>query len=230
VTFLIVSQGGDAPAGGGYAASEAGDEAIVLRLRESYDGAEPAASSLAAAALLQLARLTGADGAAPDDARSRARATAAAFADRLRGEPLAMPLLAAVASTDDAAAEAQIVIVGRRGSAAADALADAAFAVFMPGRSVLHLDLSDGGCKSVWEGHNPAAVALAAPHAAETATGDVAVALVCARQACRPPVRDAAALEALLRAVAAEAAGSGTAPGTFAPFDITKAFKPRTEE
>jgi uncharacterized protein YyaL (SSP411 family) len=214
----------DAPPGGGYAASEAGDEAIVIRLRESYDSAEPAASSLAAAAWLQLARLTGADGAAPDDARSRARATAAAFADRLRGQPLAMPLLAAVASTDDAAAEAQLVIVGRRGSAAADALADAAFSVFMPGRSVLHLDLEDAGCTAFWERCNPAALALAAPHAAETAGGGAAVALLCARQACRPPVRDATSLEALLKTVAAEAAGSAA---RFTPLDIAGAFKPR---
>jgi uncharacterized protein YyaL (SSP411 family) len=214
----------DAPAGGGYAASEAGDDAILLRLRESYDGAEPAASSLAAAAWLQLARLLGHDGTSPDDARSRARATTAAFADRLRSEPLAMPALAAYASTDGAAAEAQIIIVGRRGSAAAEALADAAFSVFLPGRSVIHVDLEDAPCTEFWRGASAGALRLAEQHAADVAGGAGAVALVCARQACRPPVHDAAALEVLLRSLADEAARSGGAGPAVSRFDLSKAF------
>jgi hypothetical protein len=46
-------------AGGAYFNSEAGDPSILLRMKEDYDGAEPAASSIAAANLWRLAGLSG---------------------------------------------------------------------------------------------------------------------------------------------------------------------------
>ena len=145
-----------------------------------------------------------------------------------------MPALAAYASSDDTSAEAQIIIVGRRGSAAAEALADAAFSVFLPGRSVIHVDLEDADCTGFWRGANGEALRLAEQHAADVAGGAAAVALVCARQSCRPPVRDAAALEALLRSLADEAArscaGAGTAGPTVSRFDLSKAFAKPTAE
>lgn len=42
------------PAGGYFSAAE-GDSSILLRLKEDYDGAEPAASSIAAVNLFKLA-------------------------------------------------------------------------------------------------------------------------------------------------------------------------------
>ncbi len=47
---------------GGYFNSQAGDAAIVLRLKEDYDGAEPAASSVAAMNLLRFAAMLGESG------------------------------------------------------------------------------------------------------------------------------------------------------------------------
>lgn len=46
-------------AGGAYFNPEAGDPSILLRMKEDYDGAEPAASSIAAANLWRLAGLSG---------------------------------------------------------------------------------------------------------------------------------------------------------------------------
>ena len=46
---------------GGYFSVAGGDVSILLRQKEDYDGAEPAASSIAAANLFQLAALSSAD-------------------------------------------------------------------------------------------------------------------------------------------------------------------------
>ncbi len=71
---------------GGYFSSAAGDTALVLRLKDDYDGAEPSANSLAASNLLRLA------GALHDDRhRRRALRTLAAFRSRWLGAPYAVP-------------------------------------------------------------------------------------------------------------------------------------------
>lgn len=44
-------------AAGGYFQTSGGDASVLLRLKEDYDGAEPAASSVAATNLLRLAAL-----------------------------------------------------------------------------------------------------------------------------------------------------------------------------
>ncbi|MBL9187854.1 MAG: thioredoxin domain-containing protein [Opitutaceae bacterium] len=71
---------------GGYFNSAAGDASIVLRLKEDYDGAEPAPSSVAAMNLLRLATLL------HDDARrARGRQTIEAFRAQWSRAPHAMP-------------------------------------------------------------------------------------------------------------------------------------------
>jgi uncharacterized protein YyaL (SSP411 family) len=71
---------------GGYFNSAAGDASIVLRLREDYDGAEPAPSSMAALNLLRLAALW------HDDARrERGVRCIEAFRAQWTGAPHAMP-------------------------------------------------------------------------------------------------------------------------------------------
>jgi uncharacterized protein YyaL (SSP411 family) len=83
------------------------DPSVLLRMKEDYDGAEPAPSSVAALNLLTLAHLTG-DSAYED----RAREAIEAFGGRLEDMGRGVPFMAAALSTSIAEAE-QIVIVGR---------------------------------------------------------------------------------------------------------------------
>jgi uncharacterized protein YyaL (SSP411 family) len=216
----------DRPGAGGYFGSTAGDAAILLRLKEDYDGAEPSASARAAQAAFRLAVLCGDDDAEPSSSyRARGRATVAAFGPRLRSIPLAMPALCAAASLDDPSREALVLLIGTIGAPASNALADAAFSAFLPGRAVLHLDFDDVACMSFWRRVNPAAVAMAEGYAAETMRSGrgASLALVCAAQTCRPPVRESAALAALLRDVAARGRGGGGAAKASA-FDLSAAL------
>ena len=74
---------------GGYFSTTGEDPSILLRMKEDYDGAEPAPSSIAAANLVRLAALADPDAAQPLIAR--ASAAAAAFRERLSEAALAMP-------------------------------------------------------------------------------------------------------------------------------------------
>ena len=78
---------------GGYFSSTDRDPAILLRLKEDYDGAEPTPNSVAALNLLRLAHLLH-----DKESLERARRTVHAFASRLEAQPFAMPLLLAAAS------------------------------------------------------------------------------------------------------------------------------------
>jgi hypothetical protein len=71
---------------GGYFNSAAGAADVILRLKEDYDGAEPAPSSVAALNLLRLAALLG-----RDDWRTQALATIQAFRVQWSGAPHALP-------------------------------------------------------------------------------------------------------------------------------------------
>jgi uncharacterized protein len=73
---------------GGYFNSRAGAGDVVVRLKEDYDGAEPAATSTAAMNLLRLSALTGDEG-----LRDRGRRAVAAFRGRWEQAPHAMPQL-----------------------------------------------------------------------------------------------------------------------------------------
>lgn len=75
---------------GGYFNSAAGDENIVLRLKENYDGAEPSPSSVAAMNLLRLEVMLGVS---RGELRERGLKTLEAFRARWSGLPHAMPQL-----------------------------------------------------------------------------------------------------------------------------------------
>ena len=75
--------------GGGYFQAAAGDASLRLRMKEDYDGAEPAASSVAATNLWRLAGLAGTQ--AGRELRRRAEKAVSAFGERLEEVPLAMP-------------------------------------------------------------------------------------------------------------------------------------------
>ncbi|MEO6004747.1 MAG: thioredoxin domain-containing protein [Opitutus sp.] len=110
---------------GGYYNSQSGDAAIILRLKEDYDGAEPAPSSVAAVNLHRFAAIFD-DGEDKAEAsrmsyRARGRACLAAFRQQWSGTPYAMPqmLTAMELALDD---PRHVVIVGDPTSAAYRAL------------------------------------------------------------------------------------------------------------
>ncbi|HTO02175.1 MAG TPA: thioredoxin domain-containing protein, partial [Opitutus sp.] len=80
---------------GGYFTSQSSDANIVLRLKESYDGAEPAASSVAAVNLLRFGAIfddaSGANEAGKSSNRDRGKACIAAFQQAWSTTPQAMP-------------------------------------------------------------------------------------------------------------------------------------------
>jgi uncharacterized protein YyaL (SSP411 family) len=78
---------------GGYFSTGDGDPAILLRLKEDYDGAEPAPTSVAAVNLWRMGRLFH-----NDTMIAHGRHAVRAFSARLAGQPFGMPLLLAAAA------------------------------------------------------------------------------------------------------------------------------------
>jgi uncharacterized protein YyaL (SSP411 family) len=169
------------PANGGYYSARADDASILIRMKEDHDGAEPAASSLAARTALRLSRML-------DDAalRSRAMQTMQAFATQLRGMPTAMPamlnalLLSASPST-------QIVIAGS--PADAEPLARVAREHATSETVLLY---ADGGPGQFWLADRLAFIRTAVPVDGQPA------AYVCENFACRLPLTDPAELRKAL--------------------------------
>jgi hypothetical protein len=75
---------------GGFFSTESGAADLLLRLKDDYDGAEPAGNSVATDVLLRLAHLTG----NPDFER-RGRKSLEAAATKLKSQPSAAPQLTA---------------------------------------------------------------------------------------------------------------------------------------
>jgi uncharacterized protein YyaL (SSP411 family) len=71
---------------GAFFSTAAGDEALVMRLKEDYDGAEPSGNSMAALALLRLAAITG-----NERFQTAANRTIQAFHGRLTTQTAAVP-------------------------------------------------------------------------------------------------------------------------------------------
>jgi uncharacterized protein len=84
------------------------DPSVLLRLKEDYDGAEPAASSVSVLNLMTLAHLAEAQSAKADD---KIRRTLAAFASRAGQMGRSAPMMLAALSTYHAGMS-QIVVVG----------------------------------------------------------------------------------------------------------------------
>ena len=91
---------------GGWFSTTGSDPSVLLRMKEDYDGAEPAPTSVAAFNAITLAHLTG-----ERAYEERAAAAIAAFGGRLEEMGRAVPFMAAALSSSIAAGE-QIVIIG----------------------------------------------------------------------------------------------------------------------
>ena len=99
-------------ADGGWFSTTGKDPAVLLRLKEDYDGAEPAASSVSALNVLTLAHLTG-----DEHYRLKAERTLARFGKRIGSAARVIPMMLCALSQLHAPSM-QIVVVGGRTSAA----------------------------------------------------------------------------------------------------------------
>jgi len=108
--------------GHGFFATKSGDESLIARLKDDYDGAEPSANSVAALALLKLGALLG-----DDRYDEYARKTIEAFRYQWSRAPRAMPLMLIALMRTQRAAQ-QIVIVGDKDSERFKAFRTAIFA------------------------------------------------------------------------------------------------------
>ncbi len=94
------------PEGGGFFASAQADAALLNRIKDDYDGAEPSGNSVALMNLLRLHRITG-----REDLLASARNLIRAFSSRLSATAFGMPQMLAAAEFD-LAAPREIVVAG----------------------------------------------------------------------------------------------------------------------
>lgn len=170
---------------GGFFDTSGADTTVLVRLREHYDGAEPAGSSMAAMNLVRLSRMV--DRPAWGTLASGAVAQAAAA---LNAQPVAMPLMVAVVGAL-AAPPRQVVIAGPVGDPSVEAMVRIVYASYQPGTVILHTDCGEEG--KALEELNPSTGSL-------RMIGGKPVAYVCRNFACDLPATDPKTLAAQLTA------------------------------
>jgi uncharacterized protein YyaL (SSP411 family) len=172
----------------GYFSTSGKDENVFLRMKDDNDGAEPAASSVAALNLLRLSQLR--DDPAPNafGGAERARKTIDAFAATLSHFPSAMPQML-VALDFSLGKPRQIVIAGKKDAPGTKALRTEVRRHFLPKTILLLADGSDG---QKYLGEKNEAI-----RAMSIVDGKPA-AYVCENFTCKAPVTDARALAELV--------------------------------
>jgi hypothetical protein len=165
---------------GGYFLSAGTHDGLIVRPRESYDGATPSSNSVAAMNLLRLGAFTG-----DERYEKRADALFEAFGELLERAGSAFPRLLC-ALDFRASGPREIALAGEPGRPDFEALRSAVFASPDPNRVVAHVESA------------AAVPALAPLTRARTMRDGKAAAYVCERFACQAPVTDPEALEALL--------------------------------
>jgi uncharacterized protein YyaL (SSP411 family) len=179
---------------GGWFSTTGRDPHVLFRMKEDYDGAEPAASSVSVWNLLTLSHLI-------EDARwmERIERTLGRFAERLEQAGRAVPMMAAALSTHLAGAR-QIVIVGDEGAGDLERVVASRYQPF-----AISLTLSPA---------QQAALASILPFvAAMKPINGRAAAYVCRDFACLEPANSPAVLEKQL----SPAGQSGERSGTISP-------------
>jgi uncharacterized protein YyaL (SSP411 family) len=162
----------------GWHATTGEDPTVLLRQLEAYDGAEPAASSVAVMNLLALARLTG-----QAKYQRTAEGVLAAWGTRLRTHPRVAPFMLAAASTA-LLPPVEIAVAEGTDASGAARLRSALAARFLPSAVVM----------PVTERHR-GALALVAPWTAAMAPpGGASTAFVCRDFVCDMPLTDGEAL------------------------------------
>jgi uncharacterized protein YyaL (SSP411 family) len=168
---------------GGYFNSASGAPDVLVRLKEDYDGAEPAATSVAALNLFRLSSLTSSDA-----LRDQGRRAITAFRGRWEEAPHAMPqLLCAFESALEP--PRHVVITGDTGSAGFAALAAVVREKLGPRRTLVALDAP--GARAWFTARSPWLATMGAPGGAPTA-------YVCEEFVCRSPARTPEELRGVL--------------------------------
>jgi len=171
-------------AAGGYYFTPADGEPLLIRQKESYDGAIPSGNSVAMLNLLRLARLTGRGG-----LEERAVVTGQAFAASIRSLPVGHTQFL-VALDYLAGPSAEVVIAGNPEGADTREMLRELRRAFLPRTAVL---LSpDGGEKGMLPGVAEFARGM-------TPVNGRAAAYVCRNFSCRQPTTDPAEMMAWLK-------------------------------
>ena len=164
------------------------DASVLLRLKEEYDGAEPAAGSVSVSNLITIGHLIG-DAAALE----KAERTLARFGPRIGSAARVIPMMLAGLSAWHAD-HTQIVIAGAPDAAGTQALAAVVARRYLPFAAVVPLP----------EGAARARLASRLPYVASMTERDGrAAAYVCRAFVCQEPVSDPARLAAALQVPAA---------------------------
>ncbi len=167
---------------GGYFSAPSADSSVLLRMRDAYDGAEPAANSVAAMNLSRLAPMTD-----REVWRDRAQKLFRAFSRQLENSPETLPQMAA-ALDFSLAPPRQIVIVGDPAAPDTQDLLRVVNQRYLPNKV---LSLVDGDWREQ--------LARWLPLVAEMKPLDGrATAYVCENYVCRQPASDPQQLEKLL--------------------------------
>ena len=165
---------------GGYFSGTGKDPSILLRMKEDNDGAEPAASSVAALNLMRQAQIRN-----DKTLRARAEKTIAAFSATLARVPSAMPQML-VALDASLSKPRQIVIAGARDAKGTRALLREVHRQYAPNRVLL---LADG---------EPFLAEKLEALREMKKRDDKSTAYVCENFVCQAPVTDPSALRTLL--------------------------------
>ncbi len=169
---------------GGFWFSPDDGDALITRTKDAYDQAIPSAAAMAALLCLRVGTTSDEALFAPGEKQLTLLAGAAMETAMGMSQTLLVLDRLVRSSTD-------VVLVGPIDSPATRALADVAFRKYIPNRSVIHVDPA-----------RPDSLAAAPiPTAGKLGDAGATVAYVCRGRACSAPVRDAAALEALLSEV-----------------------------
>jgi uncharacterized protein YyaL (SSP411 family) len=170
---------------GGFFSTSGKDESVFLRTKDDNDGAEPAASSIAALNLLRLAQFRDDPAAAGAE---RARKTIDAFAATLSHFPSAMPQML-VALDYSLSKPRQVVIAGAKNAPETNTLLKEVNRHFLPKTIVV---LADGGEGQKYLGEKNEAIRAMSPIDGKPA------AYVCENFSCKAPVTDPKQLAELL--------------------------------
>jgi uncharacterized protein YyaL (SSP411 family) len=127
------------PIEAGWFSTTGRDPSLLLRLKEDYDGAEPAASSVSVLNLLVLAHLTGGQ-----EVTQKVERTLGAFADRIVKQGRAVPMMLTALSAYHAGLP-QVVLVGDRNRADLEALDEVVRRRYLPTAITLYVSESAAG-------------------------------------------------------------------------------------
>jgi uncharacterized protein YyaL (SSP411 family) len=169
----------------GWFSTRGDDPTVLLRLKEDYDGAEPAANSISALNLLTLSHLTGAVGALEKVERTLRR-----LGPRLGNAARVVPMMMCALSAWHAGLT-QIVLVGPRDSSRTRALRSELSRHYLPCAIVVPVE----------PGARQEALAERLPFIGPMTPGTGAAAYVCRDFACRQPVSEPDALVGELTAL-----------------------------